>query len=739
MKAIVRFSQKHSERLKIPTARQRAYWWAISLTALACGGSALAQTTNTPPAMPDSGSSTNITKLENVTVFGKLDEARNKIVDSLGATTYTISAEQIQAQAQGANAPFNEVILRMPGVSQDSFGQLHVRNEHAFLQYRINDVILPEGISGFGQELDTRFLSSVDLITGALPAQYGVRNAGIVDIHTKSGAFENGGDATIYGGSFDTYRPSIEYGGKEGNLNYYFNASYLHTGLGIENPTGSSNAIHDDSDQFKAFTYLSYVLDDTSRASLILSGSHAKFQVPNNPNQDPGTDGNGNPFPLGGITFDSASLNEKQTEQNHYVVAAYQKIWGDFNFQLAGYSRYSSVLFQPDPTGDLFFNGVASRVDRSSLTHGFQGDSSYDINDQHTLRGGFQVSATKAIVDSDTSVFGLDGAGNAVAPPFNVADASSKWGLLYGAYLQDEWKITPKWTVNFGGRVDVSHAFINESEFEPRINTIFKATEALTLHAGYARYFTPPPLESISQGTVSKFDNTSNAGTPGVGNDPVRSERSHYFDIGLTQKVTPELQLGLDGYYKLADQQLDEGQFGSALIQTPFNYQRGILYGVELTASYKKDGFSAYGNFSYSEEQAKNIDSAQFNFSTDDLNYIRDNYIYTDHNQTFTGSAGISYQYLNTLVYADMLYGNGLRAGQDVPSVPNGRKLSAYETVNLGVEQSFKVGRSRLHARFDVVNILDQTYELRDGSGVGVGAPQFGPRRGFFGSISYAF
>ena len=47
--------------------------------------------------------------------------------------------------------------------------------------------------------------------------------------------------------------------------------------------------------------------------------------------------------------------------------------------------------------------------------------------------------------------------------------------------------------------------------------------------------------------------------------------------------------------------------------------------------------------------------------------------------------------------------------------------------------------RLPLKIRFDVVNILDKIYELRDGSGIGVGAPQFGQRRGFYGTVAYDF
>src|SRR5579872_1152190 len=737
MKRTFRHSQNRSVPVKNPVAHRRAYWTAIWLASLAIGGVAAAQTNNpAASAAPGSGSSTNVTKLENVTVEGKLDEARNKIATDLGATTYTISSAQIAAQPLGASAPFNQVLLRAPGVAQDSFGQLHVRNEHAFLQYRINDVILPEGITGFGTELDTRFVDRLELITGTLPAEYGIRNAGVVDIHTKSGAFVNGGEVSMFGGSFDTYRPSFEYGGKEGKLNYYLSGSYLHSGLGVENPTSSSSPIHDETDQFKGFAYLSYILDDTSRIGLILSGAHSYFQIPNSPGQTFTEDPNnpGNPFPVGGGTTNSANLNENQTEQNYYGVVSYQKSLGDLNFQLAGFSRYSGVLFRPDTLGDLFFNGVASRVDHNILTHGLQGDASYDLNDSHTLRAGFQASASKAVSDTTTTIF--DVAPPPTTGPRAIIDNSSKWGYLYGAYLQDEWKLTQKWTVNYGARIDVSDAFIREWEFQPRINTIFKPTEKTTLHAGYARYFTPPPLETISQTTVAKFNGTSNqAPNPGQ-NDPVQSERSHYFDVGATQIVAPGLQLGVDGYYKIARNQLDDGQFGQALIVTPFNYRNGELYGVEFTATYKKDGFSAYGNLAYSQEKARNIDSAQFNFDPGDLAYIKNNYIFTDHNQTFTGSAGVSYQFCNTLAFADLLYGNGLRGGG---LVPNGSKLPSYTTVNLGLEHDFKMGHNQLKARFDVVNVFDEVYEIRNGSGVGVGAPQFGARRGFYGTLSYAF
>ncbi len=234
-------------------------------------------------------SATNVVTLAPTTVIGKLDTARNQIVPDLGATTYTMSKAQIAALPQGENAPFNQVLLRAPGMAQDSAanGDLHLRGEHANIQYRINDVLLPEGITGFGQELDTRFVESMRLITGSLPAQYGFRTAGVVDLQTKSGAFEPGGEASVYGGSYNTIKPSFDLGGSKGNLNYFVDGDYYHSDLGIENPTPSKTPLHDDTDQVKSFGYMSYVIDETSRITAMASASYADFQVPNTPGLPP--------------------------------------------------------------------------------------------------------------------------------------------------------------------------------------------------------------------------------------------------------------------------------------------------------------------------------------------------------------------------------------------------------------------------------------------------------------------
>ncbi|HEX4095829.1 MAG TPA: TonB-dependent receptor plug domain-containing protein, partial [Caulobacteraceae bacterium] len=188
------------------------------------------------PALAHAASSDSSDDSQIVVTARRLDQARATIQPQVGASTYTITSKTIQAMPGGEDTALNQVILQAPGVAQDSYGQLHIRGEHNGLQFRLNGVILPEGLSVFSQALSPRLAGNVELITGALPAEYGLRTAGIVDITTKSGAYKNGGSISMYGGSHGDLEPSFEFQGSSGNTNFFVSGSYQQNDLGIESP-----------------------------------------------------------------------------------------------------------------------------------------------------------------------------------------------------------------------------------------------------------------------------------------------------------------------------------------------------------------------------------------------------------------------------------------------------------------------------------------------------------------------
>jgi outer membrane cobalamin receptor len=676
---------------------------------------------------------------ETVVVKAKrLNTARNRIQPSLGATITRFDAKTLAAVAQGSNAGLNQVLLRAPGVAEDSFGQIHVRGDHNDVQYRLDGVELPEGLSVFSQALQTRFAHSVDFITGALPAQYGQLQAAVIDITTRTGSTDPGGEISLYGGARDYFNPSFSYGGQAGAWDYFVTGDFLHTRLGIENPTPKFNADHDLSNQYHGLTHVDYIPDADTRLSLIGGISSAQFQIPNNPGQVPAFGYNDG----GNTQFDSADLTEHQREITDFGILTLQKQLGDIDIQSSLFTRYTSLYFSPDPLGDLLFLGIAQRAARGVWSNGTQTDLSWNIDDAHTLRAGLQTTEERTVYNTSSAVFPLNDAGQQIGDePIDIASGGGHSGSVGGLYVQDEWTLRKGLTLNYGARFDWVDEYAHQNQISPRVNLVWQALSGTTLHVGYAHYFTPPPFELVSGANLAQFFGTSAA--PQVRADSsVLPEHDNYFDGGIEQALLPGWRVGLDAYFKQARDLIDEGQFGAPVILSAFNYQKGQVGGIEASTSYDHGPWSLYANVANSRAVAKNILSAQFNFGAPELAYISDHYIYLDHNETWAGSGGAAYAAFTSTSYparfsADMVVGSGLRAEG---AVPNGVALPGYYVINLSAtDQLTDISFRGLQLRLDVLNLLDRRYEIRNGTGVGVGAPQFGLRRTILAGITQKF
>jgi outer membrane receptor protein involved in Fe transport len=300
-------------------------------------------------------------------------------------------------------------------------------------------------------------------------------------------------------------------------------------------------------------------------------------------------------------------------------------------------------------------------------------------------------------------------------------------------------------TLNYGLRFDRYSAYSSGSQVSPRINFVWQFDTGTTLHGGYSRYFTPPPFELIGAQTFTQFAGTS-AVPPGTvtKDSPPIAARQNYYDLGVEQKLFDKhLTLGVDTFYEQSQNLIDEGQFGAPIILTPFNYRYGLVGGVEFTVNYTNDNFQAYLNTAWQAAHGKGVESAQFNFSQADLNYIASNYIHLDHEGRATASSGVSYGWQGTRLGVDAIFGSGLRDDLTLPNgnvIPNGDHTPSYVQINTGVSHAFELANTGpLTVRFDIINVADKIYQIRSGSGVGVFAPQFGPRRGFFGGLAWQF
>jgi outer membrane receptor protein involved in Fe transport len=393
------------------------------------------------------------------------------------------------------------------------------------------------------------------------------------------------------------------------------------------------------------------------------------------------------------------------------------------------------VNYAPDLVGDLIYKGIASQIHHGDEVVGSQIDASYRLSNTHTLRMGLFAQHENAFVLNTSSVFPADSGGTQTSSvPETIQDNTRLGGNLVGAYLQDEWHTRPELTLNMGLRYDHVNTVTDAMQWSPRLGVVYDLSSSTRVHAGYARYFTPPPTELINPRSLALFANTTNA-LPSNANTAVTAERSHYLDLGVSHLLSKSLTLGLDAYYREVRHLQDEGQFGNALIYSAFNYAQGRVAGIEWSANYRQGPLAANLNLTRAVAQGRGLETGQFNFPFTELTYINNHWVHLDHDQTWTSSGSASYRQGDNHYFLDWTAGTGLRNG-----FANTDHLPGYWQWNAAVSHDWSQSAvGTMNLRLTVVNLLDRVYELRDGTGIGVGAPQYGQRRTFYLSLSHPF
>ncbi|KXW56144.1 TonB-dependent receptor [Ferrovum sp. PN-J185] len=655
---------------------------------------------------------------------------RNRVSQE-GVSQYHFSDTDIQSLPQGDNTPLNEVLLQAPGVVQDGFGQIHVRGNHGNLQYRLNGILIPSGLSGFGQIFDSRMISSMNLLTGALPADYGYDTAGVVDMHTAGAKSDPYGEVSVSAGTRNYFQTGIVANGSRGKLSYNLSASWLTNEIGINNPQAGLNALHDRTQQGNGFGFLAYDVNADEQISVMFGQANNAFQIPNRVGLTPLYNSTITPAPP------SSQLNDQQNELNSFQVLTLKShLSSSLDSQWSVYHRLSQIQYLPDgQLGDLFFTGVSSNITRRNEALGIENDTHYVVNLQHTLSWGLMAQNERFLTDNNSQVYYLNqlNANNIASTlPANVVNNTNSNSRYLGVYVSDQWHFMPLWTMNYGLRFDQVAGITNANQLSPRVNFLYQPNQRTTWHVGYANYFTPPANELINTTTVTTYANTTNA-SPSGANLTVQAERTQYVDMGIDYRLNSDWNINWDNYYSSVKSLQDEGQFGNALIYSAFNYNLGVIYGSEWSANYHHDRWSGNINFSVNRAEANGVQTGQYNFPQNEINYISQNWVYLDHDQRYTLSGSLLYRGQLATYSLDGLFGSGLRSG-----FANTQTLPAYATLNGSISHRFKSYHD-VETRLTVLNIFDRSYLLRDGTGIGVGAPQYGFRRTILMTMSYPF
>jgi outer membrane receptor protein involved in Fe transport len=666
----------------------------------------------------------------NIPVRASRIRAQNGLSRS-GNSKYTMTAEDISNLPAGAATPLNDVLLQMPGVALDQNQEIHVRGEHAGIQYQMNNIMLPLDINNdptFTQLLNSYFVSSVSLIDGVLPAQYGYRTSGVIEIQTKNGCDGGQNNFAVYGGMYDTAEPSFQLQGCHSRFSYYLTGLYLHSSLGLSSATPGHEPIHDIVNQGQGFTYLTYELNPLTKLSFIGGMTVAANEFPNQPGLPP-------LYQLEGIdpaSYPSTAIDSTLDQQDYFGVLALNGAIGNkFGYQLAYAIHYNTQTFNPDPIGDLVYQGISPKVFNSDLANTLQGDITYHLGD-HTLAAGFYLGEYGVESDNTSQVF-KENNGMQVPPfvPILVVADLNKINILYGFYLQDTWQITEQFSVNLGSRWDRADGFVDANQFSPTINFIYKARPDTTLHAGFARSFQVPNFQGISAGTA-ELEGTS-AGTGLPVSTTLDAETDYTWDVGYTHQFTPHLQWAQDSYFRIDRHYIDEGEFGFVPLDAPFNYVRGYGAGVENTLTYNTRDFGLRATAFVAREEDRGVATGQYNFPPlAQLQYIDNHYIILDHTPLLGMSGGIAYRWHDYRFTIDGLYSSGLRA-----DFANTDQLPVVWQINIGAVRKFTLPAiGELENRVVLINIFDRTNLIRPATGIGVFQSAYGPRISLYDGIT---
>jgi hypothetical protein len=640
-----------------------------------------------------------------------------------GANKYTMTDKDIADLPRGENSNMTDVLSQMPGVAIDQNQQIHIRNtEGPQFQYQINGIQVPFDINTnppFVSMINPMFVKQFSLLDGILPARYSYATGGVVNIQTKDGCEQPGGDISTYGGQRNTIQPSLQYAGCEGNFSYYFSGQYNQSNTAFSSATPAPDAIHDHTNGGQGFGFFAYELNPTTRLSLITSVAASDNQLPNQANLAP-------QFMLAGAGPEpSADINSYLNFRDYLGILAINGApTSALTYQLAYSSHYISQDFQPDKVGELLYQGVASTAFHSDLDNTLQGDITYKWG-AHTFGTGIYLGEYGVEADDSSQVFKVNPVTGAQMPPFvpvQVINNANKINLLSGIYLQDTWQINEKLRAYAGIRWDRLSGFTDHVQLDPSVNLVYMPWPDTTMHGGFARYMQVPSFQGISPGAPEAFAGTT--GRSGTGTVTPETEDDYEWDIGVAHQLTDHITVSEDDFYEITKHYLDTGQFGVVPIFAPFNYKHGYIWGTETAVSYNSDNLTIRGSATIGRNMEKGVATGQFNFDSNELAYLNHNYIVLDHQPLYGASGSITYRWKPWSFSVDAIYSSGLRGGfADLQSLPH------VVQVDMSALRSFHVPQvGEVTDRITLLNIFDRTNLIRPAEGIGIFQAAYGPR-----------
>ena len=467
------------------------------------------------------------------------------------------------------------IVASTPGFVTDDNGRMHPRGSESQVQYVVDGVPITDNTSAiFSTSIDARTLRTVEVLTGGIPAEFGDKLAGVINVNTRSGLEgPTQGGLSFSGGSFSTGEVGADFSAHTRKFGFLTNLSVSTSQRFLDPPTLDN--FHNFGRTGKTFFRLDYQFNskDSIRGTFTFGGSN--FQVPNRFEQE------------------NAGQDQKQRLRDNSQNITYQRIISPNTVATVSFfNRYATARLNSNAQS----TPVVATQDRSLQNTGFIA-SLATTERRHNIKFGGQATFTP--IDEHFSFYPtvhfddpIDENGNPVPNPvnnFNAAHpfvfAGNKTGRTLSAYVQDRFTVFKNFTLDAGVRYDNYRLLIHEQALSPRIGIAYFIPKTnTTLHASYNRFFQPPPAENLLLASSAEAAAISPiAVLQGFTTVlPILPDKEHAFEFGAQQLLSKYFRLNLTVYQKRIENFSDKDQFFETGIIFPITIASGRVTGEEL-------------------------------------------------------------------------------------------------------------------------------------------------------------
>jgi len=481
-----------------------------------------------------------------------------------------------------------DLVNSQPGWLYEGNAVLHPRGSEYQTQFVVDGIPLTDNRSpSFGPEIEADDVDSLTIYTAGIPAEYGRKMGGVVEVNTLRDAQHDGalhGDLVLSGGSFDTAGAFARLQDTFGKNTVGLSASGNMTAHYL-NPVVPENYTNRGT---TADFSLSYQRDFTPQDHLTLSVRHelSRYEIPNEQIQQ---------FPQ--LQDPPGTMPQLQTADHFETlgIASYQHMFSpnvlaNFRGMVRDNSDDLNSNTGPWPIAGSLHNDFKEGYFNAAVAiHHGQNEWKAGIeSDNLFLHENF----------SDVITVNPNDPNNPFDPgtPATFAFTGSRPDLEQAAFVQDLMRFG-NWTVNAGLRWDHYQLLLNQNAVSPRFSVAryFPAAN-LIVHASYDRIFQTPSFENILLSSSSQVTSLN----PSVLRLPVQPSHGNYFELGATRSFFNQFRVDANYFRRYVGNFADDDQILNTAVSFPIAFRKAIIYGAEAKLElphWKR--FSGFLSYSY--------------------------------------------------------------------------------------------------------------------------------------------